>query len=313
MRRAARLVAAVVLAAATATIVPPASPAAAAACSSADGVTLVVDFHELGGGVSQVCDPDGGDRSAAELFPANGFPLTYVQRQPGFVCRVSGKPTSEQESCVNTPPADAYWGLWWTDGESGTWSYSSEGASSLSVPDGGSMAFSWNGSSTKSPPGVAAPTHEDEPSPSPQPSSPPGGGGGGPGPGGGSDPSSPGSTAPGSATSSASTSPDGSGTTAPGDGPTSDGSGPGDKDGKGGQGEGPQGDGKGGKGGQDDRAEESPDPSASASTTTDAVADPPSDAGDDGLPAWVAPAGIAALFGAAGVVALLRRRQGAPS
>ena len=54
-----------------------------------------------------------------------GFSLTYVQRQPGFVCRINGAPASDP--CVNTPPADAYWGLWWSDGKSGSWTYSSVG------------------------------------------------------------------------------------------------------------------------------------------------------------------------------------------
>jgi hypothetical protein len=151
---AARLVAAVVLTAA-ASLALPAAPASAAACPAADGVTVVVDFHELGGGLQQVCDADGADRAASALFPESGFPLTYVQRQPGFVCRVSGAPA--EDPCQNTPPADAYWGLWWSDGKSGSWKYSTEGVGSLSVPDGGSVALSWNGSSTKAPPGAAPP------------------------------------------------------------------------------------------------------------------------------------------------------------
>ena len=173
MRAVARLVAAVVLTAAASAAVPTA-PASAAACSTSHGVTVVVDFHELGGGVQQACDADGADTSASTLFPRNGFPLDYVQRQPGFVCRVSGAPASDP--CQNTPPADAYWGLWWSDGKSGSWSYSSEGAGSLSVPDGGYVAFSWNGSSTKSPPGAAPRPHPSS-SPSPTSGSAPGGGG----------------------------------------------------------------------------------------------------------------------------------------
>ncbi len=35
------------------------------------------------------------------------------------------------DPCVNTPPADAYWGLWWSDGTTGKWTYSSLGAASL--------------------------------------------------------------------------------------------------------------------------------------------------------------------------------------
>ena len=143
------LLAAAALAAAGWAVVPT-TPASAATCSSAAGVSVVVDFHELGGGVRTACVADGGGRTAGSLFPAAGFPLTYVQRQPGFVCRVSGAPADDP--CVNTPPADAYWGLWWSDGRSGSWTYASTSAGSLRVPDSGYVAFSWNGGSARSGP-----------------------------------------------------------------------------------------------------------------------------------------------------------------
>ncbi len=144
----------------------PAPASAAAPCPGASGVTVVVDFHELSGGVRQACEPEGGDKTAAKLFPAAGFPLTYVQRFPGMVCQVSGKPADSP--CVEAPPTDAYWALWWSDGESGTWAYSSLGVDSLTIPPGGYVAFSWNGSKAKSPPGVDPTPHPpDEPSPTP--------------------------------------------------------------------------------------------------------------------------------------------------
>ena len=42
--------------------------ASAAACASATGVTVVVDFNELGGGVQLKCDGSGGGDTAASLF-----------------------------------------------------------------------------------------------------------------------------------------------------------------------------------------------------------------------------------------------------
>ena len=319
-RPAARLVAAVALTAA-AGVVGPAAPAAAATCSSGDGVTVVVDFHELGGGIQTACDTSGGGEAASRLFPDNGFPLTYVQRQPGFVCRVSGAPTADDESCVSTPPSDAYWGLWWSDGDSGSWSYSSEGAASLNVPDGGSVAFSWNDSNTKSPPGIAPPTHQaEQPSPTPQPSSPGGGSGGSGGGGSGGAGSGGGGPAGGG-------SGDGGSTPVPSATPLSPPAGstaPGDADGnagKHGKGAGKNDDDAGeGKGGRDDEGgrdgkgrndEELSQPSEVASASTDAVpaAEPPAGAGADGVPRWVALAGIAGLFAVAGVVALIRRRS----
>jgi hypothetical protein len=168
-RTASRVAAAAVLAAAAFAGVPTA-PAAAAGCPSAEGVTVVVDFKQLGGGVRSACLPDGGDRYAAQLFADAGFPLTYVQRQPDFVCRVAGLPTPEQDPCVYTPPATAYWSLWWTDADGGDWTYSALNAGGLRVPDGGYLAFSWSTGSRPVPPGFRAVAHvAPEPTPTPKP------------------------------------------------------------------------------------------------------------------------------------------------
>ncbi|UFN45864.1 hypothetical protein [Nocardioides okcheonensis] len=118
------------------------APAATAAtCTSAGGVSVVVDYRELGGGTVTACAADGGGRSAAAIFASVGVSITYATRQPGFVCRVNGAPTSDP--CVNTSPANAYWGLWWADGSRASWTYSSYGVGSLTVPAGGSVGWSW--------------------------------------------------------------------------------------------------------------------------------------------------------------------------
>ena len=139
------------------------SPAAAAVCTSDAGVTVVVDAGALGGGIATVCDPGSGE-VASTRFEQSGFALTYAQRQPGFVCRVNGVPASDP--CVNTSPVDAYWGLFWTDGQSGTWTYATLGATSLDVPDGGAVALAWQQGAARRTPGVAAPVHA-APSPTP--------------------------------------------------------------------------------------------------------------------------------------------------
>lgn len=145
-----------------------AAPAGSATCADGGGVSVVVDFKGLGGGVQSVCDADGGGQKASSLFSGNGFALTYAQRTPGFVCRVQGKPASDP--CVNTSPANAYWGLWWSDGTTGKWTYASVGAGSLSVPAGGSVAFAWDGVDGQAAPGVAPPKQAAAPTPSPTPS-----------------------------------------------------------------------------------------------------------------------------------------------
>ncbi|WP_210438330.1 hypothetical protein [Nocardioides xinjiangensis] len=177
--------------------------AAAATCTSAGGVSVVVDFRELGGSTITACAPDGGGRSAAAVFASVGVQLSYAQRQPGFVCRVNGAPSSDP--CVNASPTDAYWGLWWADGSSASWSYSTSGVGGLVVPAGGSVGWSWQQDRAGSgpvPPGVAPPVRPSStPTPTPTgsastPSSGPtsspsaGGNGSGSGSGGGSHPTS---------------------------------------------------------------------------------------------------------------------------
>ncbi|CAM3547268.1 hypothetical protein NOZE110980_03610 [Nocardioides zeicaulis] len=155
---------------------------------------MVVDYRELGGSTATACATDGGGESAAAVFASVGVDLTYAARQPGFVCRVEGVPTSDP--CVNTSPTNAYWGLWWSDGSSGSWTYSSSGVGSLTVPAGGSVAWSWQQDRGGSPaaPAVAPPVGLASPSATPTPSQSPsatpstggnGGSGGGSGAGGG--------------------------------------------------------------------------------------------------------------------------------
>lgn len=156
-------VAAALVAAATVLGVP-AQPAVAAACTTSAGVTVVVDFHQLGGGAQIECDPSGGGKTASSLFIDNRFSLTYIA-SGGVVCRINGLPAGED--CSDMPPADAYWALYWSNGKSGGWTYSSLGVDGLKIPPGGSVAFSWSkGGTTR--PSVAPPVIAAAESPTPQ-------------------------------------------------------------------------------------------------------------------------------------------------
>lgn len=285
-RNLALLVAAAALAAATSTVATPA-PASAATCSTGQGVSVVVDFHELGGGVRTACVADGGGQLASSLVPSAGFPLTYAQRQPGFVCRVSGQPASDP--CVNTSPADAYWGLWWSDGKTGSWSYATSGAGSLRVPDGGYVAFSWNGSPTRSAPGVAPAVHRAA-TPTPTASASSSAAPSSPHPS--SQHSSPAAATDPSSSASGSATPD---PTDPTDMETATPS---------------------KRHHHTPSTAPSPDaPTATDSANPDQVAPASADAAesdDGGLPAWVAPAVIVVLFGAVGAVLVVRRRRAVP-
>jgi len=126
-------------------------PAAAALCSGS-GVNVVVDFKGLGGGVQKGCAPNGAGKSGNQVFPAAGFGLDYVTNS-GFVCRVKARPAGNV--CSRTPPASAYWGLYWSNGKSGKWTYSSSGVGGTSVPNGGFIAFSWQNGGSPEAPGAA--------------------------------------------------------------------------------------------------------------------------------------------------------------
>lgn len=276
MRALTRVVAAAVLAAAAYAGVP-AAPASATPCGSAEGVTVVVDFHELGGGVQSACVRDGGDRFAGDLFPAAGFPLAYVQRQPDFVCRVKGLPTPEQDACVSTPPATAYWSLWWSDGRG--WKYSTSNAGGLRVPDGGYVAFSWNTGSSPIPPGIAPAAH---PAPTPTPATSPTAKAT-PTPA-----STPAVSAAPTPTPSASPTRTKKPKPKPKPTPSASASEPASPT-------------------EATEATESTAAPAATETVAPTSAEPASDGG--GMPGWVAPAVIAVLFAGAGVVAVVRRRR----
>ena len=273
-------------------------PAVAAGCTGSTGVTVVVDHHQLGGGVQQACDADGGGRAASTVFPDSGFPLTYVQRQPGFVCRVAGAPSNDP--CVNTPPASAYWSLWWSDGKSGTWTYASTGVGSLTVPDGGYVAFSWQGQDGKAAPGVTPTPRAASSSPSPSPSAGDSGGGGGTtgsGTQAGGGTRSGGSSAP--APSVDPSTPDAS--ASPGGGPTTDA--------------------KRARAARDEKTSATPSPTASPTGTAGALSadSPPSGgtspgaAGSSGdgsvLPVWVSVLAVGGLLTGAAAVAAVRARR----
>lgn len=146
------------------------APPAVATCTSSGGVTIVAEFRELGGGTAESCNPSGGGQVAARLITGAGMAITYAQRMPGFICRIAGVPT--EDPCVNTSPESAYWGLYWTDGTSGKWTYSSLGVTALKIPAGGSVGLAWQGSGVRGAPTVAAPLGQ-APKPTPSPSTRP--------------------------------------------------------------------------------------------------------------------------------------------
>ncbi|MDT0488960.1 hypothetical protein RM717_00390 [Streptomyces griseus] len=125
-----------------AAVVAPAAPAGAAPqpigkCTTSSGVVLAVDFSHWGGPVYRSCGTT--PTTGYELLNQGGWRTTGTGHDgPAFICRIGysghqgGKqyPTPQQESCVLTPPASAYWSYWHADPGENTWEYSQLGAMS---------------------------------------------------------------------------------------------------------------------------------------------------------------------------------------
>ncbi|MCX4650554.1 hypothetical protein YUYDRAFT_04091 [Streptomyces sp. ScaeMP-e48] len=125
-----------------AALLAPASPAGAAPqpigrCTASSGVVLAVDFSHWGGPVYRSCGTT--PTTGYELLNQGGWQTTGTGHDgPAFICRIGysghqgGKqyPRPQQEDCVLTPPASAYWSYWHANPGENTWEYSQLGAMS---------------------------------------------------------------------------------------------------------------------------------------------------------------------------------------
>ncbi|MFE9456457.1 hypothetical protein [Streptomyces californicus] len=116
------------------------APAAAAPqpmgqCTTSSGAVLAVDFSHWGGPIYRSCGTT--PTTGYELLNQGGWRTTGTGHDgPAFICRIGysghqgGKqyPTPQQDDCVLTPPASAYWSYWHADAGQNTWTYSQLGA-----------------------------------------------------------------------------------------------------------------------------------------------------------------------------------------
>lgn len=127
-------------------------------CTDNVGVTVVIDFQELGGGVNVRCAP-GPVTSGLDALVRAGIAWEPPLREPGFVCRIAGQPGPDREACGVTPPPTAYWGYWIAP-RGGAWCYSNTGAGNRVPPPGSVEGWSFaldKSSSQLPPPGFAPP------------------------------------------------------------------------------------------------------------------------------------------------------------
>ncbi|MEU6019439.1 hypothetical protein ABZ826_37280 [Streptomyces sp. NPDC047515] len=137
-RRAAQAVTALLMSAAALTATASsaaADPRPMGRCTTTSGVVLAVDFSHWGGPVYRSCGTT--PTTGYELLNQGGWRTTGTGHDgPAFICRIgysgqqSGKqyPTPQQDDCVLTPPASAYWSYWHADPGADTWEYSQLGA-----------------------------------------------------------------------------------------------------------------------------------------------------------------------------------------
>ncbi|MFD7618731.1 prenyltransferase/squalene oxidase repeat-containing protein [Streptomyces sp. NPDC059802] len=118
-------------------------------CTATKGAIVAVDFGPFAGKVERGCDTT--PTTGYELLHEAGFTTEGTQHDgPAFICRIglgSGTqyPTTDQESCVLTPPATAYWSYWIASPGQHTWTYSQYGAMDRKPKDGDVDAWVFGG------------------------------------------------------------------------------------------------------------------------------------------------------------------------
>jgi hypothetical protein len=117
------------------------------ACSDGQGITLVVDFQSLGGGVNVRCAAQPVS-NGYDAFRRTNVSYETVSGKD-FVCRIAAMP--EDANCSGYPPGNYYWSYWWAKpGEQ--WQYATKGAGAHKPSPGAYEGWSFVNSDTASPP-----------------------------------------------------------------------------------------------------------------------------------------------------------------
>jgi hypothetical protein len=149
-----------------------AAPASATegSCAEGAGVTVIVDFGDLGPQPLIRCAPGTPANGIAALQEA-GVDVAGSQKYGlAVACRIDGKPGPDVESCAGMPSATAYWSYWHASA-GGAWESSQEGAQT-SKPlangfEGWAFARPKSANDLPSPPRVAPVRQAASPAPAP--------------------------------------------------------------------------------------------------------------------------------------------------
>ena len=121
-------------------------------CTPTEGAVVAVDFGPFGGKVERGCDTT--PTTGFDLLHDAGFSTTGTEHDgPAFICRIglgtfnSGTqyPTPDNDTCVLTPPATAYWSYWTASPGQDEWTYSQYGAMDRKLKDGDVDAWVYGG------------------------------------------------------------------------------------------------------------------------------------------------------------------------
>lgn len=106
------------------------STASAGQCKADSGVSLVIDFGSSSDKQpSEFCVSDFAS-SGWDIFAAADVEVQGTSEYPtGFVCRVAGWPSEQDQPCTKTPTAaQGSWGYFVADPNDVDWKYSGQGA-----------------------------------------------------------------------------------------------------------------------------------------------------------------------------------------
>lgn len=150
---------------------PASATGADGTCPAGGGVTVIVDFGDLGPQPLVRC-ASGTPASGVAALQDAGIEIAGSQKYGlAVACRIEGKPGPDVESCAGMPSATAYWSYWHA-APGGAWESSQEGAqTSKPIADGfEGWAFARPKSANDLPtPPRVAPVRQAAPTPAPAP------------------------------------------------------------------------------------------------------------------------------------------------
>jgi len=163
-------VCAVLLGACLAGAAPASATGTAGSCAEGGGVTVVVDFGDLGPQPLIRCAPGTPANGIAALQEA-GVDVAGSQKYGlAVACRIDGKPGPDVESCAGMPSATAYWSYWHASA-GGQWESSQEGAQTSKPVSGGFEGWAFarpkSANDMPAPPRVAPVRQAASPAPAP--------------------------------------------------------------------------------------------------------------------------------------------------